>query len=78
MLTFAFTPLAPDVGNTLRGCALQFDASNTLGGYAYMLTLAFTPLVPRLGNTLRGYASHAANLSHPLHCLLHFERAFPE
>jgi hypothetical protein len=37
-----------------QGCALQPDASNTLGGYAYMLTLAFTPLVPDIGNTLAG------------------------
>jgi hypothetical protein len=36
----------PDVGNTLEGGASQPDASNMLGGYAYMLTLAFAPLAP--------------------------------
>jgi hypothetical protein len=46
---------SPDVGNTLRGCAFQPDASNTLVGYAHMLTLAFVPFVPSISNTLRGY-----------------------
>jgi hypothetical protein len=45
---------SPDVGNTLRGCTFQPDASNTLGGYAYMLTLAFTLFVPGVSNTLGG------------------------
>jgi hypothetical protein len=45
-----------DVGNTLRGCAFQPDASNTLGGYTYMLTLAFILFVPDISNTLGGCA----------------------
>jgi hypothetical protein len=65
---------SPDIGNTLRGCALQPDASNTLGGYAYMLTLAFSHLVPYVGNTLGGCALHAAKLSCPPHCILHFKQ----
>jgi hypothetical protein len=47
---------SPDDGNTLRGCAFQPDASNTIGGYAYMLTLAFTLFIPDVSNTLRGCA----------------------
>jgi hypothetical protein len=48
----------PNVGNTLEGVALQPDASNTLGGYAYMQTLAFTLLAPGVSNTLRGCTLH--------------------
>jgi hypothetical protein len=73
MLTLAFMH-SPDVGNTLRGNGLQPDASNTLGGYAYMLTLAFAPLAPGVDNTLGGCASHTANLSSPLYCLLHLKK----
>jgi hypothetical protein len=45
----------------------------TLRGYAYMLTLAFTPLALGVDNTLGGCVSHTANLSRPLHCLLHLK-----
>jgi hypothetical protein len=54
-LALAFLYL-PDIGNTLRGCAFQPDASNTLGVYAYVLTLAFTLFIPGVSNTLGGYA----------------------
>jgi hypothetical protein len=64
----------PDIGNTLRGYALQPDASNMFGGYAYMLTLAFTHLVPHIGKTLGGCALHAAKLSSPPHSILHFKQ----
>jgi hypothetical protein len=64
----------PNVGNTLERGASQPDASNMLGGYAYMLTLAFTLLAPGVDNMLGGYASHTANLSSPLRCLLHLKK----
>jgi hypothetical protein len=44
------------VGNMLESCAFQTDASNMLGGYAYMLALAFTLFVPGVSNTLGGCA----------------------
>jgi hypothetical protein len=39
-----------------------------------MLTIAFTLLAPDVGNTLGGCDSHNANLSSPLHCLLHLKQ----
>jgi hypothetical protein len=57
-----------------RARASQTDASNMLGGYAYMLTLASTLLAPGVDNTLGGCASHTANLSSPLCCLLHLKK----
>jgi hypothetical protein len=65
--------LRPCVGNTLGGCALQPDASNAQV-YAYMLTLAFTSLALGVYNTLGSCASHTANISSPLHCLLHLKQ----
>jgi hypothetical protein len=65
---------SPDVGNTLEGGASQPDASDMLGSYAYMLALAFAPLAPGVDNTLGGYASHTANLSRTLYCLLHLKQ----
>jgi hypothetical protein len=64
----------PDVGNMLEGGASQPDATNMLGGYAYMLTLAFSPLAPDVDNTLEGCASRTANLSSLLYFLLHLKQ----
>jgi hypothetical protein len=59
---------------TRSGAASYNPMLATLGGYAYMLTLAFTPLAFGVDNTLGGCASHTANLSSPLHCLLHLRQ----
>jgi hypothetical protein len=59
---------------TRSGAAPYNPMLATLGGYAYMLTLAFTPLALGVDNTFGGCASHTANLSSPLHCLLHLKQ----